>query len=497
VTAPISLSKQELMASVVETLGICGGRVPSQEEHFWREIATYLALTPRTRDLSRLAQTVIAELEEEWDDDFLDEENRLTVALYETLDDAARRYVGARAQGEIPEVEEDDDQGVGFRSDLHINPTSWSLQTVYEWIRDGRLELSPDWQRSFVWKSKKQKRLIESLLLGLPIPSFLIFQDSASGKKFVIDGRQRLETIARFKAPHETRGQPRLRFRTFGRNEPGWRDGEFLNDAAAKYYDQLPDRFKSSLDSAPLVLAEFRDISPSDLYQVFKRYNTGAVALNAAEIRNAVYQASPLHQVLFRLAGETRPAPRYLDEAEERASVDLRETMQNKTQRYGAYDFIGRYFAFAYQSAGSVAKATVGFMDQYANGSAEHIESLRQEFIRIFRAAQAWYVDFLIDPEGRRFHAFLATLQLVSTKVLLAHIAAGRTSEATVGEKIQERWGGFARNRLAKKQNSTLFWGSQKTWVSLLEEGIGIPRENRAYPSHPWREDLESAEAAV
>lgn len=487
-TVPMSLSKQDLIASVVETLQLAGGVVPGKEEQFWHELAASLNLAPKSKDLSRVAQAVLDSLDVEWDDDFIDEQGAFTLSLYETLDDATKRFEAARGSGEPVEEEEDDESLAGYR-DERVAPVTYGLETVHQWIRGGLLVLSPEWQRNFVWKSKKMKRFIESILLGLPIPSFLIFEDSKSGRKYVIDGRQRLETIARFKAPREAKGSPRLRFKTFSKTEPGWGPGEQLADAAGKHYDQLDQRFKTKFDSAHLVVAEFRDISLASLYQVFKRYNTGAVALNAAEIRNAVYQASDLHQMLFRLAGEQRPRA-HVDDEESRLADDLRETMQRKVQRYGAYDFIGRYFAFAYSERGSVAKATLEFMDAFEKELPERIEELRREFIRVFRTAQDWYSGgFLTDPQGTRFHAFLATLQLVSTKFMLAHVEAGHTTAERVASHIASRWNAFAENRLSRKQNSTLFWGSQKTWVSMLEAELGLPRR---YELWDWKVDLES-----
>ena len=82
--------------------------------------------------------------------------------------------------------------------------------------------------------------------------------------------------------------------------------------------------------------------------------------------------------------------------------------MQNKRQRYGAYDFLGRYFAFAYEERGSVAKATVDFMEQFAPAPDARIEEFRQEFIEVFTTARDWYPSFLTDPEEGRFHAFSA-----------------------------------------------------------------------------------------
>lgn len=481
-----------VMANIVDSLGICGGTVPSDELHFWREVATYHGLGVAALELQPLMRAVLRELgDDEWDDDYLDDEGFGTLALYETLAGLLQESL-SKSNEPRDEALEDEDEGIGSLPptfEVMASITTFGLKSVVDWIQDGTLVLSPEWQRSFVWKAKKQKRLIESILLGLPIPSFLLYHDSKSGKKYVIDGRQRLETVARFVSRKEAKGEPKVRFRTFSAKEEGWGPGERLNLAANKYYDQLPPEFRSAFESASLVLATFRDINMGKLYQIFRRYNTGAVSLNAAEIRNAVYQASPLHQMLFRLGGEHKPDPEYQDDHERRVSEDLRQTMGGKRQRYGAYDFIGRYFAFAYMERGSVANATVAFMDRYQDRP-DRVEDFRQEFIRVFqRATEDWYQPFpLTEPrESGAFHAFLATLQLVSTKRLLEHEASGVVSSDQVQDYLLHSWSGFAENRLEKKQNSTLFWNSQKTWISKIEDELALPRK---YPEWDWRTDL-------
>ena len=489
---PVSLSKDDLLASIAEALQLGGGAGLENEDSFWQELATSLNLPTTSKARRQLVEAVFKKLELAWDDEFLDEHGGFTLPLYEALEDAAKAYDATQHSSEAVEEEQDDESLADYHQEK-VPPTTFGLETVYHWIRDGILVLNPEWQRDFVWKSKKMKRFIESILLGLPIPSFLIFVDAKSGKKFVIDGRQRLETIARFCGPREQRGQPRVRFRTFAKTEPGWGPEEQLGDAEGKYYEQLDDRFKSRFNSAHLVIFEFSNIALASLYQVFKRYNTGAVALNAAEIRNAVYQASPLHAMLFRLAGEQRPRS-HVDDEERHVTDDLRETMQRKVQRYGAYDFVGRYFAFAYAERGSVAKATLDFMDKFEGAGSGEIEALRREFVRGFKTAKEWYEAFLTDPAGDRFHAFLATLQLVSTTFVLRHVDAGRAEMSQLRACIGEHWEGFAANRLARKQNSTLFWGSQKTWVSVVEAGLHLPL---TYQGWDWEADLESLDDKV
>jgi hypothetical protein len=464
---------KDVASEIAVLRGIDGGHLSSSVNEFWHQLALDRGVSP-SEELSKLAADVVNALGLEFDDDYIDSDSgQPSLAAYEgvlALLQVAEKEA-LRTDGEVAEAEEDDeDNALDLRNiNADVPPTPWTVRETLLRINEGSLILNPEWQRGFVWKLQKQRRLIESMLLGLPIPSFLFFEDSKTGQVFVIDGRQRLETISRFMSPKESKGAPKIRFKTFNSKTPGWGEGQPLNDVAGKFFDSFPEPFKKKLERAPLVTFTFKDIPPEQLYQIFKRYNTGAVALNAAEIRNAVYQASDLHVMMFRLGGEHRDSRKYRDETERQVSEDLRQTMpKGKLERYGAYDFIGRYFAFNYQRTGSVAAATNAFMQRFGK-STDEVEKLRQEFIRSFNKTVDWYVYPLVEPKvDGSFHALLGTIQLVSTTRALAAIDAGKVTEDQLKAKVQQDWPGFADTVLQEKQNSTLFWNSQERWIDHL-----------------------------
>jgi hypothetical protein len=452
---------------------IDGGHLPPTVEEFWHQLALSSGVLP-SHDLMSTAKATAGALGFEFDDDYLDQESGLpALSFYEvvlsTIQNAEARRSGA--EGTADDADDDgDDTNVDLSTYIaDVPPRDWTVRETLLRIGEGSLVLNPEWQRGFVWKLQKQRRLIESMLLGLPIPSFLFFEESSTGRIYVIDGRQRLETIQRFMAPKEKKGEMKVRFRTFGPKIAGWSTGQPLNQAANRYYDQLPDSFKTKFERAPLVTFTFKDIPPEQLYQIFKRYNTGAVALNAAEIRNAVYQASELHGMMFRLGGEHRDKKKYRDGEEQEVGEALRATMpKGKLERYGAYDFIGRYFAFRYERTGSVSAATNTFMQKYGKDGSR-VDMFRREFIRAFNKTIEWYQYALIEPivDGS-FHAMLATIQLVSTTVALSAIDGGTLKESVVQERIAAEWPEFAGKVLEEKQNSTLFWNSQQNWNTQL-----------------------------
>ena len=83
------------------------------------------------------------------------------------------------------------------RHQIDLKTLDMSLSEVQSWIDKGRLILNPIYQRLFVWDEEQQSKLIESILLGLPLPP--IFGYRVEGKGYeIIDGVQRLNTIKRF-----------------------------------------------------------------------------------------------------------------------------------------------------------------------------------------------------------------------------------------------------------------------------------------------------------
>jgi hypothetical protein len=468
-----TLSTESLMAQIVDATKICGGQMPRLADDFWRELATSRNIKPQDT-ASKNARLVLESLGEEWDEDYLDEDGQTpAIGALEVVHEALVQKPGVAGKEAEKESDADDDDG-GFGADagsIHIgNTREITVKMAAEFIRDKRLILNPEWQRNFVWKLRKQRALIESMLLELPLPSLLLFKDKDTGKLFVIDGRQRLETINRFMTPRPPRGQPRICFRTFSAKQEGWRPGQGLNPAANKYYDNLPEKFKTIFDLTSLRVA-ILEVPRAHLYQIFKRYNTGSVALNAAEIRNAVYQLTNIHEMMFRSGGEYLDKSKYKDDAEREVAEDLRDIMKGRKERYGAYDFIGRFFAFSYQSNGSVAKATNAFMERELRADRARIEELRQEFISAFQSTIRWYEYPLTEPkQNGLFHAFLATIQMVSTRQMLLHIKAGKVAEERVVGVIKREWSPFAEKVLSEKQNSTNFWHFQKHWIEQLEK---------------------------
>ena len=97
---------------------------------------------------------------------------------------------------EEPELS-DDDETQDIRYDIMTYPADYTVKGLYEKWQSEQL-LIPDFQRHYIWNQTQASRLIESFLLGLPIPQIFLYRDRSDPKLTVIDGQHRLGTIARF-----------------------------------------------------------------------------------------------------------------------------------------------------------------------------------------------------------------------------------------------------------------------------------------------------------
>ncbi|HEV2033230.1 MAG TPA: DUF262 domain-containing protein [Candidatus Dormibacteraeota bacterium] len=483
---------------------------PADPTSFWRDIATALTQTYEGDSPADIARWLIFDkFDREWDpEEAVDEESGLpAISAYEEILEIANRLQqpGPDDQTLVEDIiagDEEEEAGsdalAELSEDIGFSTADLGLETVLSQIHRGNLVISPEWQRSFVWKSKRKKRFIESLLINLPIPSILTWFDAKSQREYVIDGRQRLETLVRFCSTREQLEQLQINekpFKTFSSKEPLFAPprGQ-LREVANRRFDQFPQNWKERLYRQTFRIIRFNRLTRPQLYQVFERYNTGGIQLQAQEIRNAVFQNSALHRRLWSLAREyadPRPEP---DADIDRVSNDLRARMDRKVDRYGVYSFIGRVMAFTYFHAGrnhpprgfqpnytaTVASATNDFMEDYEGLG---WEELRSKWIRMYDKTIDWYTNdmALVRPTASKvpFHAFLATVQLATTPHLLTHIDAGQVTEESVIGAVRSSWRDFAfrdpetdpTGRVGivfEKQNSTLFWSAQRRWLDLL-----------------------------
>lgn len=172
-------------------------------------------------------------------------------------------------------------------------PTDFTLEILHKKWSDGDIEV-PAFQRSFVWKRAQASRLIESFLVGLPVPAIFLYNERETERYFVIDGQQRLRSVfaffegsfpSQFAGSRPPDGADSRAFRLTGLSP----SSPFYNRA----FGGLPDSDQRRLRNAVLRAFIVQQLDPNDdtsMYHIFERLNTGGTMLANQEIRNCIYR---------------------------------------------------------------------------------------------------------------------------------------------------------------------------------------------------------------
>ena len=188
-------------------------------------------------------------------------------------------------------------------------------RTVHEVLRridQGRYVMNPDFQRDFIWSEDKQSKLIESVIMRIPLPVFYTAEDR-EGRMIVVDGLQRLSTFRNFVS-----NQFKLRLR----------DREELH---GKQFSDLPPKFQNRIEDCNLIFYIIDSNAPERArLDIFERVN-GGVPLTRQQMRNCLFMG---------------PATIFL-KREARSSEFLSATggsLNQKTMR--DREFVNRFCAF-------------------------------------------------------------------------------------------------------------------------------------------------------
>ena len=183
--------------------------------------------------------------------------------------------VDQQSPPEIDEVE-----GIGFEDDstwgdypldtVLIRTESRTVHDVLRRINQGQYIMDPDFQRDFIWDDGKQSKLVESVLMRIPLPVFYLAEDM-QGRMIVVDGLQRLSTFHRF-----VEGKLRLRLK----------DQKELN---GKSFNEMAPRLQNRVEDCNLTLYVIDAKAPERArLDIFERVNSG-VPLTRQQMRNSLY----------------------------------------------------------------------------------------------------------------------------------------------------------------------------------------------------------------
>ena len=171
-----------------------------------------------------------------------------------------------------------------------------SIGEVVNMYKDGEFIINPDFQRLFRWEIGQKSKLIESLLLGIPIPSIFVFERE-DAKWELIDGLQRISTILEFMGglKHPITGDlvpPSALVATKylpSLDKVVWEPSDLIADVPVEEQNPLLGPQQLAIKRSRLSVEILKRPSDNDTkYDLFQRLNAGGIAANAQELRNCI-----------------------------------------------------------------------------------------------------------------------------------------------------------------------------------------------------------------
>lgn len=271
---------------------------------------------------------------------------------------------------EVIKSEMEDD----YSDDSLFNISSWgadlSFRELVSMYNDNEL-VKPELQRKYVWDKIEASRFIESILLGLPVPS--IFLAQSGSQKLIVDGYQRIMTVYDYIRGIFTTDNKVFKLANSDRINLRWR-----NKAFAELSTDDQRKIKSTTIHAIIFEQKKPENDDTSLYQIFERINTSGRSLTPQEIRNCVYQGS-FNTLLFEL-NENFTWRKLFGSAQ----VD---------SRMRDIEYILRFFIMksddilkSTSNQISLKKALNHFMDLHRNDSPEDIDFYRSQFTATIQA---------------------------------------------------------------------------------------------------------------
>lgn len=251
--------------------------------------------------------------------------------------------------------------------DVDIVSQPMVIANIVEDLKEGGdIILDPDFQRfPDLWNDTKQSRLIESLIIRIPLPTFY-FDAGNNDELIVVDGLQRLNAIRRFMALEE-KDPERLILTGL----------EYLTEYNGYTFEMLPPNIQKRIKSQVITAYIIRAGTPDKVRtSIFTRINTGGMTLQPAEIKNSVYRGQAAN-----LLKELAHSEEFLQAT--RKKIDSRRMLD--------CEFVNRFMAFYLlgleQYAGNLEDFLNSAMERLQKETEDNIKICRKDFLKAMNYA--------------------------------------------------------------------------------------------------------------
>jgi hypothetical protein len=313
-------------------------------------------------------------------------------------------------------------------NEIEIETPPFTVGYLIDRIEHDEINMNTEFQREGnLWTDEKQCRLIESILLGLPLPAF--YFDTMNPQWDIIDGLQRCCSIENFCV--------KKRLRLSGLEFLGEKDGKPYLDGLG--FDDLDRTLQRSIITRPITVNLIKKANRKVRFILFKRLNTGGLELTAPEIRNAVYQ------------GKAADTIKQLAQTNEFLVATERKIPTNRMQDR---DFVSRFIAFYLTDFTNYKPG----LDDFINFSMEILEKVDTHLLESdFKRALQLSIDIFgndafrkrVEKSGSRNpinKAYFEVIAVCFSKLNLDEIERVRQNRELLRDNLIElmKWGRYS-----------------------------------------------------
>ena len=281
----------------------------------------------------------------------------------ETTDDVFKNSEESENNNDLSKID------LSIIKNISIGYTDWTGEAIIGQLASGNIDLDPSYQRREAWDDLRKSKYIESLILGFPVPQIVLAEKSNSrGKFYVIDGKQRLLTIASFSSiasHYKNEEKLKLKGLNFREDLNNLDYDSFSSDS--RYSDDYASFQNTSIRT--VVIKNWQD--ETILYEIFYRLNTGSLPLSPQELRKALIPGDFVNFIeneSFNVAG-------------------IRKILNISKPDYRMRDveLLIRYYAFKL------------YLDQYQGNLKKFLDFTCETLNKNFQGHQADYINLLED----------------------------------------------------------------------------------------------------
>jgi uncharacterized protein DUF262 len=298
------------------------------------------------------------------------------------------------------------DQLDAQRRSVDFDTFDISVEQLISMVKKKTIEIAPVYQRQFRWDSIRCSQLVESLFLGIPVPSLFMAANADSSWELV-DGVQRLSTLIKFAG--ETADRER-----FNLKEPLVLTGlEKLTSFDGKGFVDLPESLRLHFLLRPIKVITLSDKSDKAVrFDLFERLNTGGVKLSDQEVRDCVYRGD-FSKLLEQLSKDQNF----------RKTVRLTERQETDGTRE---ECVLRFFAF-FDRYLDFEHSVREFLNQYADDANRSFDKKRAE--KLFKDTFLQLASVLPDTIRRPSRRGTTPLNLFEGVAVGAALAVSKTNK--------------------------------------------------------------------